>query len=161
KALLPGGGEATGSCFTAVNRASGQLEDQACSGDASLARLYVPAHALLSIHQVSGPSGVGLALKGLLDDPAADQVYPVTLQMREPAGLAIHQQDEAGNPILGGCYSLEDDDGASAGGACDSSDDEGTDGVVHITGLTPGSYHVIETDAPEGYQLNDSTTSVS
>ena len=31
------------------------------------------------------------------------------LQMREPASLDIHQQDQAANAIVGGCYSVEDD----------------------------------------------------
>ncbi len=95
-------------------------------------------------------------------DPQTVEVQPgqnaeVTfVNSAQTGSLAIHKQDENGDPLGGACFDVGGNE------FCDdqSGDNNPDPGEIEVTGLTPGNYDVVETQAPAGYQADGDTESV-
>ncbi|SDP73066.1 Uncharacterized surface anchored protein [Eubacterium maltosivorans] len=69
--------------------------------------------------------------------------------------LEILKTDENGKPLAGAVFKILDESGSVVRDQL-TTDEQG---YVHVTGLAPGQYKVVETKAPQGYQI-DTTPAV-
>ncbi len=69
--------------------------------------------------------------------------------------LEILKTDENGKPLAGAVFKILDESSSVARDQL-TTDEQG---YVHVTGLAPGQYKVVETKAPQGYQI-DTTPAV-
>ena len=63
--------------------------------------------------------------------------------------------DTKGNPLAGARFVLEDTEGNALGEFV-----SGSDGIVHVTNMTPGTYIIREIETPEGFLRTDETIKV-
>ena len=80
----------------------------------------------------------------------AGQQSTVTFTLSVALGrIGLYTTSSDGGPLGGACYSLNGGDPVCDNGPQDGDPD---DGVMRLTGLTPGDYTISQTTVPDGYQ---------
>ena len=77
--------------------------------------------------------------------------------MNIPNHVEFMKTDNRGEPLAGARFALEAEDGTFI------RDDliSGEDGIVHVTGLKPGTYVIREVEPAEGFALTEETLTVT
>jgi uncharacterized surface anchored protein len=85
--------------------------------------------------------------------PVINVVVNVLRQRPDEGDLQIAKRDEAGRPLGGACFAVRDG-GRTAAEVCDNErgDADGNVGGIRIQDLREGSYTLVETRAPQGYE---------
>ncbi|MFP7492529.1 SpaA isopeptide-forming pilin-related protein [Terribacillus saccharophilus] len=88
-------------------------------------------------------------------DIKADQTYVTTVTKDnavKKGSVKLQKTDEAGNPLQGAVFTLKDE----AGKVIKEGLTSDGNGLVEVHDLRPGNYEIVETKAPEFYQLDGS-----
>ncbi|MFP7254338.1 SpaA isopeptide-forming pilin-related protein [Terribacillus goriensis] len=83
----------------------------------------------------------------------ADQTFVTTVTKEnaiQKGSVILHKTDEAGNPLQGAVFAVKDAAGNNVREGITSNED----GLVEVKDLRPGSYGIVETKAPDFYQLD-------
>lgn len=136
-----------GSCFALID-ATGNLVHPTCDGDDGAENGVILMEDVAigdyTLRETRRPSADF--------EPAADQevtivenqTVDVAVQNRLRTGnLLIRKTNRSGAPLAGACFDLLED---GAGAACTDAN-----GELLFSGLAPGVYRIIETEAPPGY----------
>jgi LPXTG-motif cell wall-anchored protein len=93
-----------------------------------------------------------------------DTVAPKPIDLSSCGSVAIRKVDDKDHPLEGATFQLWSDDDASGtktpGDSLVAEKQSGGDGMVTFTGLEPGAYVVFETDAPDGYIVDETVSAV-
>ncbi|MDO5434464.1 SpaA isopeptide-forming pilin-related protein [Eubacterium sp.] len=117
-----------------------------------------PGHYTLL--EVEAPAGYLVNTQGIsfeIPEAAEGKVQTLDLgTLTDYTGrLEILKTDENGKPLAGAVFKILDESGSVVRDQL-TTDEQG---YVHVTGLAPGQYKVVETKAPQGYQI-DTTPAV-
>lgn len=117
-----------------------------------------PGHYTLL--EVEAPTGYLVNTQGIsfeIPEAAEGKVQTLDLgTLTDYTGrLEILKTDENGKPLAGAVFKILDESGSVVRDQL-TTDEQG---YVHVTGLAPGQYKVVETKAPQGYQI-DTTPAV-
>ncbi|SDC05994.1 LPXTG-motif cell wall anchor domain-containing protein [Terribacillus halophilus] len=83
----------------------------------------------------------------------ADQTFVTTVTKEniiQKGSVKLHKKDEAGNPLQGAIFTLKDASGTIIKDGLTSDEN----GLVEVKDLRPGKYAIVETKAPEFYELD-------
>ena len=110
--------------------------------------------------EVEAPAGYLVNTQGIsfeIPEAAEGKVQTLDLgTLTDYTGrLEILKTDENGKPLAGAVFKILDESGSVVRDQL-TTDEQG---YVHVTGLAPGQYKVVETKAPQGYQI-DTTPAV-
>ena len=143
----PGGRALAGSCFALID-GNGQAvltrcdaDDGADNGVVLLAGAAVGDYTL---RETRRPSADYETVADIAVEIVENQTVDVEVENRLRAGrILIRKFDPNGVPLAAACFDVVED---AAGAGCTDAD-----GTVIFTGLVPGVYTVVETEAPPGY----------
>jgi hypothetical protein len=130
------------------NKCLGELEFGEAAVNLSAAGVFDSAQDCLrfgSVHVGSRASG------NSFDAQLKDLLRPLPIELTNCAGIRITKTDDLGNPLEGVTFTLHEDDNGEPGDATDFSCTTDEDGVCTIEDVLVGSYCVVETNLPDGY----------
>jgi len=155
-----GGGAVDNACFVVFednNGSQGQFVAQGCDSDDGSDGVTtiagVPAGTYLLVSSFV-PEGVVLGGQRQVTVVAGQSVTETFVFATGGRTIVIEKVDENGDPLPGSCFNVNKDVGNGQPGdfvSGNCSDPNRTDGLVFVNGIAPGSYVLVETQAPDGY----------
>lgn len=146
-----------GACFALID-ANGTIVHPTCDGadgaDNGVILLENVAVGDYTLRETRRPSADFEPVPDMAVTVRENERVDVAVQNRLRAGnLLIRKSDGNGSPLAGACFDLLED-----GGGAQCSD---VNGEVLFTGLVPGVYRIVETEAPNGFLVVPSISPVT
>ena len=158
-----GGANLAGACFT-VDDGQPVCDNQ--TGDLDPADGVILVDAPAGDHQVSestAPEGYDPVLTPQTVTVANGAIVEVTFENSAVTGsVRVTKTDNTTQqPLAGACFTLQGGDDESFGPVCDNGDGDAdpADGIVVLQGVSAGTYDLLESTTPDGYEAPDGPVS--
>ena len=133
-----------------VSRPNGEILGEfiaPVSGIITLTNLTAGAYI---VEQIAPPPGFVLTETGRTIEVLANQTVRTTFTNTRRPSLTIEKVDENGNPLAGAEFEIRNPNGELILRAVTNNG-----GLIHVPNLTPGTYIIEETRAPEGFVITE------
>ena len=112
------------------------------------------------ITEVEAPAGYAISGEPQTINVVSGKIHNLTFYNSPEGGLIITKLDKAtGEPLYGAVFKVTNSEGTVVGNA-NGRYTTNRNGIIHLTGLAPDTYVVIEVTAPEGYTLDGAPQTV-